>query len=281
MTRPPQTGAGGRLVGAPVVQYPVLPTEIYRRLGIPEPPMPGQAPPPPPGTLFVSGTRAPYVGHSIPTHIGGTPWSPGASGTPGGGLGAPGGGPGPDAATSVASGSVLPGGTTAGGWTPAPSARTVRRGPSTRSIVGVTTALVTLIIVVAAAIVATVQLHRGSEETDAVRATLIAENNAYNNRDFAAMIATHCATDVALLEARYTQDTFAASVDARVGAGGTWTVTVSNVSIDKQAGTATATETAVPHAGATADVVDPLGATDDVTLRKESGAWKICLVTTR
>ncbi|GAA4398760.1 Rv0361 family membrane protein [Tsukamurella soli] len=268
----PNGGTAYQHVGGPVYEYPVLSSETYRRLGIPEPSRPGQAPPPPPGTALVTGTRSPYMGYEIPTHVAGTPWrtaptTPAAKDVPR---------PGPAPSGPAPSGPAPSGPAPSG---PAPSGPGAGRssGPSTPLIVGVTTAIVVLIIVVAAAIVVTVILGRQGTDTDAIRSTITAENDAYNDRDFQAMLATHCTADVATLQSRYTEQTFAASVDARVGPSGTWAVTVSDITVDRADGTATATEAATPSATAAGLDSQPMTVTEVVALRKESGRWKLCL----
>ncbi|KXO88873.1 hypothetical protein AXK60_20100 [Tsukamurella pseudospumae] len=116
--------------------------------------------------------------------------------------------------------------------------------------------------------------NRGSDDEQQIRDVVAAETTALNNRDLAALIGTRCSADALLLQQQFTAQTFAAEIDSTLGPSGRWKVTVGQVRIDADAGTATAEETTVPI-GSASIVAQTI--TDTATLRKESGGWKVCV----
>lgn len=221
--------------------YPVLPPQTYRELGI--------APPQPPRTAY---------GQGGPVSASGTPYLTGSAVT--GGTATY---PAPSAPAAPVGGQVPP---YPGPVRPAPSGtdRTIW------IIVGAT-AIIIAIIVGATWIILS---SRGGDDEAQIRSVIQAETDAQNKRDLNALIATRCATDQALLQQQYTQQTFAAEVDSLIGPGGSWKVTVKSVAVDAGSGTATAEETIEPVGQS---VSLPQTITDTATLRKESGGWRVCV----
>lgn len=227
--------------------HPVLPPETYRRLGI--------TPPRPPQQYGIGG----------PVSSAGTPYLTGSAvtGTPGG--------------RAAAVGSTVPGapsdpGTVTPNPAPPPPIPQAPQGKDrTLWIVAGATALIIAIIVGATWIVLS---SRGSDDERQIRDVIAAETRALNARDLNAVIGTRCAADVRMLQTQFTSTTFAAEVDALIGPGGRWDVTVGAVRVDDAAGTATAEETSTPVGSG---AIVPQSVTDTATLRKESGAWKVCV----
>ncbi|WP_040765691.1 hypothetical protein [Tsukamurella sp. 1534] len=259
--------------------YPVLPPETYRQLGIPMPRQQQQSY----GTGGpVSASGTPYLtGNAVSGQRAATvtpnPAPPQAdpSGAPG--APAPAGPPPPGPSHG---GPVLPPGTvppgSAPGWNPAPGGPGEPHGPKGSQhravwIVVATTAVVVAIIVATTWYI--VSTRTGDDERR-IREVIAAETQAVNARDMDALIKTRCAADVQQLQLRFTPQTFAAEVDTLIGPGGSWRVTVLSVAVDKTAGTATAEETTEP-VGQT--VTLPQTVSDTAHLRKESGAWKVCV----
>lgn len=234
--------------------HPVLPAETYRRLGIAPPRPPQQFAPGGPvssaGTPFVTG-RA--VTGAVPNPVPPQPLPT----VPSAPVPTPPSAPGPSAPA----------------WPAAPSGPP-QRDRSVAIVVGATALIIAIIIGATWYILA----HRGSDDEQQIRDVVAAETTALNNRDLAALIATRCSADAALLQLQYTAQTFAAEIDSTLGPSGRWKVTVGAVRIDADAGTATAEQTTVPI-GSASSVAQTV--TDTATLRKESGGWKVCVSTSR
>ncbi|MDP0400273.1 Rv0361 family membrane protein [Tsukamurella strandjordii] len=230
--------------------YPVLPPQTYRELGI--------APPQPPRTAY---------GQGGPVSAAGTPFLTGSAvtGTPVQGAPVP-------AYPAPAPGTVVPdaAGRAPSGPGPVPPAPAPNTDRTIWIIAGAT-ALIIAIIVGATWIILS---SRGSDDETQIRAVIEAEIQAQNKRDLNALIATRCASDQQLLRQQFTQQTFAAEVDSLIGPGGSWKVTVNSVSVDADAGTATAEETIEPIAQS---AMLPQTITDTATLRRESGEWRVCV----
>lgn len=239
--------------------HPVLPPETYRRLGIAPPRPPQQYAPGGP----VSAAGVPYLTGSAVTGARPAP-SPASPGptvprAPSGGDGAP---SSPAGVTPNPVPPPLP-------YTPPP------RKDRTLWIVAGATALIIAIIAGATWIILA---SRGSDDEQQIRDVIAAETRALNARDLQAVITTRCAADVQMLQTQFTPTTFAAEVDALIGPGGRWEVSVGEVRIDANAGTATAEETSTPVGSG---AVVPQSVTDTASLRKESGAWKVCVSSSR
>ncbi|GAB3133266.1 hypothetical protein GCM10027289_22810 [Tsukamurella serpentis] len=222
--------------------YPVLPAETYRRLGI-TPPRP----------------LRPYAGG--PVSAAGTPYLTGSAVT-----GAP---------PGIPAGSVrpnpLPPPHFPGPAHLAPGAGGPARKDRTLWIVAGATAAIIAIIVTATAIILA---SLGPDDEQQVRDAIAAETRALNARDLDGVIANRCEADVRALQRQFTSATFAAEVDSMIGPGGRWEVTVGSVRVDAAAGTAVAEQTTVPVGSG---AIIPQTVTDTAALRKESGAWKVCV----